>query len=570
MNQSEIRDSQIRELLTKVRKRNYGFYLRSIFLTNIRQFSGASITFDFPVTAIVGPNGSGKSTVLAAAACAYPAGNPKDFFFMSLVGDEQDFRWELEYELIDKKLSVQDALRSRVTITREQVERTLNSERPVQYLGIHRTVPPVNSPLFMRKHLGGKGNSVRSQTEVDIEFVRSEASKVIGKDLASFRLLDVMFTRIRRKKLKRKHVKREPFWSEILRNEYDLPEMGTIILDEPPSLPPPPESNVFIGDQSSNVIDPSEISPARYVVPYIETTITSNQLLFVADGHEKYSEFNFGSGEASVLRLVYQIERLPEQTLVLIEEIENGLHPLAVERLVEYLISVAIRRKLQVIFTTHSDYAVNPLPPEGVWATLGGRAIQGKLSVESLRALSGRVDKRLAIFAEDLFAEKWLQAILREGLGQRFDEVGVYHSGGDGEAVHVHLAHNQNPSINFKSLCFIDGDSRQHEDHSKGIFRLPGENPELAVFNSIKATLAKNAAVLTAACQRPLSCQQLVVEAVNEVANTNRDPHLLFGQIGMQIGLVSEEVVRGAFFSIWIQENASEVTRISEYVRNKL
>jgi predicted ATPase len=71
MNNNEIRESRIRELLDKVRKRNYGSYLRSALLKKIRQFEGATINFDFPVTALVGPNGSGKSTAMAAAACAY-------------------------------------------------------------------------------------------------------------------------------------------------------------------------------------------------------------------------------------------------------------------------------------------------------------------------------------------------------------------------------------------------------------------------------------------------------------------------------------------------------------------
>ena len=105
------------------------------------------------------------------------------------------------------------------------------------------------------------------------------------------------------------------------------------------------------------------------------------------------------------------------------------------ERLVEYFIAAAARRKIQVIFTTHSEYALNPLPSEAVWSTLSGRLIQGRLSVESLRALARRIDKRLAVFTEDAFAERWVQAILREGLGERFEEVGVYQVGGDGEAV---------------------------------------------------------------------------------------------------------------------------------------
>ena len=55
--------------------------------------------------------------------------------------------------------------------------------------------------------------------------------------------------------------------------------------------------------------------------------------------------------------MILGIENAVPQSLVLIEEIENGLHPLATERLVEYLLDVADRKSIQVIFTTHSEYA---------------------------------------------------------------------------------------------------------------------------------------------------------------------------------------------------------------------
>lgn len=69
--QSEIRDSEINELLEKVERRNYGKYLLKLRLNPIRGFEDQVIKFDFPVTALIGPNGGGKTTVLGAAACAY-------------------------------------------------------------------------------------------------------------------------------------------------------------------------------------------------------------------------------------------------------------------------------------------------------------------------------------------------------------------------------------------------------------------------------------------------------------------------------------------------------------------
>jgi predicted ATPase len=79
MFQSEIRDSQINELLEKVQNRNYGKYLLSIAIDKARTFQGKTINFDFPVTAIVGVNGGGKTTIMGAAACAYKTVKPRLF-----------------------------------------------------------------------------------------------------------------------------------------------------------------------------------------------------------------------------------------------------------------------------------------------------------------------------------------------------------------------------------------------------------------------------------------------------------------------------------------------------------
>ncbi|HEX6993510.1 MAG TPA: AAA family ATPase [Gammaproteobacteria bacterium] len=51
--------------------------------------------------------------------------------------------------------------------------------------------------------------------------------------------------------------------------------------------------------------------------------------------------------------MVLKLEAASDNALVTIEEIENGLHPVATIRMVEYLIELAERKKIQAIFTTH-------------------------------------------------------------------------------------------------------------------------------------------------------------------------------------------------------------------------
>ena len=58
-----------------------------------------------------------------------------------------------------------------------------------------------------------------------------------------------------------------------------------------------------------------------------------------------YSQFHFGAGEASIIEMVSKIEAADNEALILIEEIENGLHPIAIERMVEYLID-AVKEKI--------------------------------------------------------------------------------------------------------------------------------------------------------------------------------------------------------------------------------
>ncbi|WP_208451884.1 ATP-dependent nuclease [Burkholderia gladioli] len=284
----------------------------------------------------------------------------------------------------------------------------------------------------------------------------------------------------------------------------------------------------------------------------------------------QFSEFHFGAGESSIIRMIMKIERLPVNSLILIEEIENGLHPVAAQRMVEYLIDVADRRSIQTIFTTHSDHALLPLPDDAIWACIDGRLRQGKLSVGALRAVAGRVDKALAIFVEDEFAKHWVDAILRETLGEDYDQIEVHAVRGDGNAVATHRGHTHNPSINFHSLCVIDGDSQQNENLDEGVIRLPGRQPEQTVFDAVRARLDQDLALLTVSCQRAPEAQARVSEVVERIARTNRDPHLLFNQVGIDIGFVPEVIVRGAFLSLWARANMDFCDQLTNLVKAKL
>ena len=487
MERSEIRDSVKLALLDKVRRHDYGKYLLSADIAKIRGFSGETIAFDFPVTALIGPNGSGKSSILGAAACAYKQMKPGTFFPKSAIGDNSMAGWRAEYEAIDKGLNPRQAVRRNSNFRMAKWVRSDVLDRPIYYFGIERTVPAGEKIKYkkLRRSTYQHGGVI---TAIDSE-VATQVERVLGKDVQNFRVADLGGS-----------------------------------------------DSFFVGHNNGS----------------------------------EYSEFHFGAGESSIIRMIRDIEAAPNNALILIEEIENGLHPVATRRMVEYLIDAAQRKGIQSIFTSHSDYALSPLPNEAIWACINGKLKQGKLSVEALRAVSGRVDKALAIFVEDEFAKSWVDAILREEIGEKYQQVEVYAVAGDGNAVHTHTSHRNNPAISFKSLCVIDGDSEQSDSNEGGILRLPGLQPELTVYEDILTRLDDEIALLTVSCQRAPDSQATVKQSVQEVVKTNRDPHLLFNQVGIKIGFVSEDIVRGAFLSLWIRHNRDFCDFIAQIVKDLL
>lgn len=285
---------------------------------------------------------------------------------------------------------------------------------------------------------------------------------------------------------------------------------------------------------------------------------------------KNYSEFHFGAGESSIIKMILGIEKATSQSLVLIEEIENGLHPLATERLVEYLLDVADRKSIQVIFTTHSEYAIAPLPSNAIWAALNGSAIQGKLDIHSLRSITGEINSELVIYVEDEFAKKWVEAILRTDNSIALDAIEIYAMGGDGTAVKANKYHNMDPSSLVTSICIIDGDSKQTESDIEKVFRLPGEAPELKVFDEIVDKIDESSGLLAVRCMRKFDEANWVKEVILSVSNTNRDHHLIYSQIGEKLGFIDENVIRDAFLATWSEKYIDIAQNIISKIRNYL
>jgi predicted ATPase len=475
MNQhkGEIRESVIRALLDKVAKRKYGKYLLRVKMLKLRGFEERTVSFDFPVTALVGPNGGGKTTILGAAAIAYEAVKPRQFFAKSGKFDESMLNWKAEYDLIDRDVNKDDSFKRTASFSSQKWSRGAE-KRDVAIFGVARTVP-ANERKELQRCATNTFTVEDSNVDSLQQSVVSAVGRILGKDVSKYTHIRV--------------------------------------------------------DQSGRV----------------------SLLAGATEQGTSYSEFHFGAGESSVIRMVMKIESLGDNSLIVIEEIENGLHPIATIRMVEYLIELAQRKSAQAIFTTHSNDALKPLPPDGIWAAVGGHVYQGKLDIAALRAISGQIEAQLALFCEDGFAREWLRAVLRSHKNIAPEGVEIHELLGDGTAVKINKNHNADPSAKFPSACFIDGDSQQSESVENRVFRLPGAAPEAYIFDSVLAKAASHGGILAVRLLQPYEAADEVVAKLKNIRLTNHDPHVLFSQIGQALGLIPESTVRDAFLATWAQ-----------------
>lgn len=164
----------------------------------------------------------------------------------------------------------------------------------------------------------------------------------------------------------------------------------------------------------------SQIEFAQQMLPFrysevVELSMGSKNLLYAAqEGGATYSELHMAAGERAVLRLAQEIAQL-KGALVLIDEVEAGLHPWVQQLLMLQLQQLALRNDLQIIVTSHSPVVLDSVPPHG--RIFLQRDEAGRVAVHPAYrdvvqdALYGRSGETLNVLCEDDAAEGVLQGV---------------------------------------------------------------------------------------------------------------------------------------------------------------
>lgn len=184
----------------------------------------------------------------------------------------------------------------------------------------------------------------------------------------------------------------------------------------------------------------------------------------------KYSSLSMGTGEQRVIRILDTVVRASKNSLVLIDEVDLLLHVCALRKLIEVLSLLAERRKLQVVFTTHSlemlalkeyvDIVYLHHPPYSS-KTLALREVTSNLIYE----LTENYSKDYCIYVEDSLSATIIRELLkRYGV---LNDVRIVPFGATSNAYVMAAAHVVEGKDLSKALIVLDGDEQCSEKSRK-------------------------------------------------------------------------------------------------------
>jgi predicted ATPase len=200
------------------------------------------------------------------------------------------------------------------------------------------------------------------------------------------------------------------------------------------------------------------------------------------------SQFHQGAGEDTSLDLMRALQEVPNNSLLIIDEVEASLHPRAQRRLINFLIQLSRLRRVQIIVSTHSPYVLEELPPEARVLLLptadGPSVIYGASPEFALTKLDEIVHPEAFVYVEDRSAEAWVREIVvRHPDGQTIMSRIKVSPVGPANVVGMMGRLAIDGKLPQPGIGVLDGDQAD----SAGCVRLPGDDaPERVVFLGLR------------------------------------------------------------------------------------
>ena len=380
---------------------------------NLRGISSLDISLTYPITAFAGINGAGKSTILALASCAYHAA--KDAF--KVPRRKYPYYTFSDFFIQHREEQAPDGIEIQYTIAHNKWKKSEHFPEG-KGLGVQAR----------RKKKGGKWNDYDRRVHKTVVFLGIERI-VPHSERSQSRSYSRSFADVKPKG-----------WESKVREA-----VGYIL--------------------GKGYDDFRYLEHSRYSLPIVKV------------GGVTYSGFNMGAGENALFEIFSIIYSCGEKALLVMDEIELGLHAKAQKLFMKKLKEVCKETGTQVICTTHSREIFECLPDDARFfvENVGGKTkltpgIAPDFAFAKMGAQSGT---ELEIFVEDDVGKSLLQAALSATTRTRIDIKVI----GSATAIARQLAACYVRSDKRAVIAIFDGDQRKKDLDNFGHAKNMAENP---------------------------------------------------------------------------------------------
>nr|DAL71354.1 MAG TPA: AAA ATPase [Caudoviricetes sp.] len=139
----------------------------------------------------------------------------------------------------------------------------------------------------------------------------------------------------------------------------------------------------------------------------------------------EYCSLSMGAGEQRAFTIVSTILNAPDESLIIIDEIDLTLHTKALNTLLDFIIQKSVEKKLQVIFTSHREEILKrqDINIRNIYQRSDNKTVCfDGVSNECLQRLTGRFEKPLQIYVEDAFSKEIVSRVaLQSGVRKSCD-----------------------------------------------------------------------------------------------------------------------------------------------------
>lgn len=381
---------------------------------SFRGLNSLDVSFDYPITAIAGKNGAGKSTILALTACAFHS-DPKGFKPLK--------RKKSYYTFSDFFVQHSDEVPPEGVSIYYTIAHNNWTKGPAMPTGAG-----INSQI-RAKVKGGKWNDYSRRIRRTVVFIGIERI-VPHSERSQSRSYSKVF-------------KANPpnGWEQDI-----MSDVGFVL-----------------NKQYENY---TSLNHSKYSLPVVQCN------------GEIYSGFNMGAGENGLFEIFSSIYAAGGGALIVIDEIELGLHAEAQRRFMDRLKKTCLNQKVQVICTTHSTEIFDRLPNDArfyVEIVSGKTKITPGISSEyAFTKMSAKKGLELDIFVEDDIAKAIILACLPSGTRARVS----LHVIGSASVLSRQLAACYLRNEKKPILAIFDGDQKSKKIDNLKHAKKMAENPD--------------------------------------------------------------------------------------------